>query len=299
MIGRIIGSGRGIAGMVAYITHDQISPDERRPTTSERVAWTACLGIPTEDTELMVRAMQGLTADAPVLKTRAGISSRGRKLKNSYTHLVLRLARGRHCPGKAGHAVGCRRRARQPRSRPPPLRGLRRALRHKLPHVHIAVSRVDPETGRAVNLDKGATRRPSRWAEQYEHDHGGIVVPTCRTARGAGGPPRHRATAPQRQHAAVALAVQLELGVGNRPPPGAIEPNRTLPCAPPHRPAAGRVARAARVRMTAGAKETATRFLSLRTSGGGPQRAGCNVARSRPPTVQQDGVRCRRARCTR
>ena len=43
------------------------------------------------------------------------------------------LARGRHCPGRAGHAVGCRRRARQPRSRPPPLRGLRRALRHKLP----------------------------------------------------------------------------------------------------------------------------------------------------------------------
>ena len=45
------------------------------------------------------------------------------------------------------------------------------------PHVHVAVTRVDPETGRAVNLDKGATRRLSRWAEQYERDHGGIVVP--------------------------------------------------------------------------------------------------------------------------
>ena len=94
MLGRIIGSGRGIAGMVAYITHDQISPDARRPTTSERVAWTACLGIPTEDTELMVRAMQGLTADAPVLETRAGISARGRKLKNPYTHLVLSWPEG-------------------------------------------------------------------------------------------------------------------------------------------------------------------------------------------------------------
>ena len=28
-----------------------------------------------------------------------------------------------------------------------------------------------------MNLDKGATRRLSRWAEQYECDHGGIVVP--------------------------------------------------------------------------------------------------------------------------
>ena len=85
MLGRIIGSGRGIAGMVAYITHDQISPDERGPTTSERVAWTACLGIPTEDTELMVRAMRGLIADAPVLKTRASISARGQQAERIRT----------------------------------------------------------------------------------------------------------------------------------------------------------------------------------------------------------------------
>ena len=45
------------------------------------------------------------------------------------------------------------------------------------PHVHVAVSRIDPETGRAVNLDKNATRRLSRWVEQYERDHGGVVVP--------------------------------------------------------------------------------------------------------------------------
>ena len=51
--------------------------------------------------------------------------------------------------------------------------------------------------------------------------------------------------------------------------------------------------------MTAGAKETTTRFLSVRTSGDGPQGAGCNVARLLPPRVQQDGTRCRRARCTR
>ena len=69
------------------------------------------------------------------------------------------------------------------------------------PHVHVAVSRVDPETGRAVNLDKGATRRLSRWAEQYERNHRGIVVPTCRAARGAGGPPQPRAPLLQGRHA--------------------------------------------------------------------------------------------------
>ncbi len=202
MIGRIIGSGRGIAGMVAYITHDQISPDERRPTTSERVAWTACLGIPTEDTELMVRAMQGLTADAPVLKTRAGISARGRKLKNPYTHIVLSWPGGAEAPAKQEmlSAVASA------------LDSLGLDHRHyavcaahtdtNCPHVHVAVSRIDPETGRAVNLDKGATRRLSRWAERYERNHGGIVMSACRTARGAGGPPRPRARRPQGRHAA-------------------------------------------------------------------------------------------------
>ena len=434
------------------------------------------------------------TADAPVLKTRAGISARGRKLKNPYTHIVLSWPEGAEAPAKAGDAVGCRQRARQPRSRPPPLRGLRRAHGHELParprrgqphrprdrpgrqprqgrhaqaeplgrairaqprrHRHVRVSN-GARRGRPAAASRAAAARPAcraSWPARSPRPcpggrrrggppdgrlHPPVRRPTsargghgCSNGRaatcGVSGPlktsgssagdangepamprgprrtlpaapplsrravrrsascaptapasasscdaatgpnarrsraasdapwpaspparpasrpptssstrsspaPRHRpesgsarrrpgrpsagrassrprpsssarrrrATAPQRQHAAAALAVQLELGVGNRPPPGAIEPNRTLPCAPPHRPAAGRVARASRVRMTAGAKETTTRFLSLRTSGGGPQRAGCNVARSRPPTVHHDGARCRRARCTR
>ena len=177
MIGRIIGSGRGIAGMAAYITQDHTSTANRRPATLDRVAWTACLGIPTEDTELMVRAMQGLTADAPVLKTMAGISARGRKLKNLYTHIVLSWPEGVELPAKRdmlSAVAGA-------------LDSLGLDHRHyavcaahtdtACPHVHVAVSRVDPETGRAVNLDKNATRRLSRWAEQYERDHGGIVVP--------------------------------------------------------------------------------------------------------------------------
>ena len=72
MIAKIIGSGPGIQGYVDYGLHDQTSPEDPRPTTSERVAWTACLGLPVEDPQLMVRAMQGLTADAPARKAAAG-----------------------------------------------------------------------------------------------------------------------------------------------------------------------------------------------------------------------------------
>jgi len=142
------------------------------------VAWSTCLGIPTENTDLMVRVMQGLTADAPALKAMAGISARGRKLKKPYTHIVLSWPEGTEAPPKQDmlSAVGGA------------LKSIRLDDRHyavcaadtdtACPHVHVAVSRVDPETGRAVNLDAGATKRLSRWAEQYEREHGGIVVPT-------------------------------------------------------------------------------------------------------------------------
>ncbi len=139
---------------------------------------SACLGIPTTDTDLMVRVMQGLTADAPALKAMAGISARGRKLKKPYPHIVLSWPEGTEAPPKQDmlSAVGGA------------LKSIRLDNRHyavcaahtdtACPHVHVAVNRVDPETGRAVNLDAGATKRLSRWAEQYERDHGGIVVPT-------------------------------------------------------------------------------------------------------------------------
>ena len=124
MIHRIIGSGRGIAGMVAYITHDQASADDRRPTTSKRVAWTACLGITKQH---MMSAVAGALES-------------------------IRLDH-RHYAVCAAHTdTAC-------------------------PHVHIAVSRVDPETGKTVTLDSRATTRLNRWAEQYERENGGIVVP--------------------------------------------------------------------------------------------------------------------------
>ena len=96
----------------------------------------------------MVRAMQGLTTDAPALKAMAGISDRGRKLKNPYTHLVLSWPEGVQAPPRremlsAGADA---------------LDSIGLDDRHyavcaahtdtACPHVHVAVSRVDPGTGR-------------------------------------------------------------------------------------------------------------------------------------------------------
>ena len=41
-------------------------------------------------------------------------------------------------------------------------------------HLHIVASKIDPETGRAYNL-KSDYLKLSKWAQQYEREHGGIV----------------------------------------------------------------------------------------------------------------------------
>lgn len=41
-------------------------------------------------------------------------------------------------------------------------------------HIHIVASKIDPATGRAYDL-KGNYLQLSRWAEQYERAHGGVV----------------------------------------------------------------------------------------------------------------------------
>ena len=184
MIAKIIGSGPGIQGYVDYGLHDQTSPEDPRPTTSERVAWTACLGLPVEDPQLMVRAMQGLTADAPARKAAAGLPATGRKLKKPYMHVVLSWPEGAE-PSRTemlGAVSGA-------------LKSLGIDERHygvcaahtdtDNAHVHAFVSRLDPATGKAANLDRGATQRLQRWAEQYEREHGGIVVPGRVAAREA------------------------------------------------------------------------------------------------------------------
>ena len=41
-------------------------------------------------------------------------------------------------------------------------------------HVHIVASKINPASGRVYDL-KGSWRTLSRWAEQYERDHGGVI----------------------------------------------------------------------------------------------------------------------------
>ena len=174
MILKPISEGRGVASLVAYLTHDQVSADDPRPTTAERVAWTATLGgSPTGDVDLCVRMMQGRVADAPLLKQRAGVSARGRKLRNPYAHFTAAWPPGQtptrdeqlELADRALSALGLE-------------DHLAVLVAHNdtdHAHWHLVVCKVHPDTGKAASLGRSGLRL-SKVAEQWEREHGGIVI---------------------------------------------------------------------------------------------------------------------------
>lgn len=195
-------TGGGFGGLVAYITHDAPTNDLRQPESSERVSWTHTENLPTDDPALAARIMAGVVQDAPILKQRAGVSARGRKLKDPCLHLTLSWAPKENPTPK--EMISATREALKSLG----LDGHQAVLAahhdrdHR--HVHAAVNRVSTEDGRAVNLRQSG-RRLSAWAEQYERTHGGIQVPTRVERRQAvverkQRPPMQRRVGPGRVH---------------------------------------------------------------------------------------------------
>ena len=176
MIATVIGGRRSIRALADYVLHDQVTADNLRPTTSERVAWTACLGVPMSDPRLMVRCMQGLSADAAILKSLAGVPASGRKLASAYEHVVLSWPEGAKPPSRR-HALDAVREALDALGVDDRHRGIVAAHSDTdSPHLHVIFSRVCPETGRAVKVTKPAIKRLQRWCADYERRNGGIVI---------------------------------------------------------------------------------------------------------------------------
>ena len=179
MIPRLHASGSGVAGLAAYTLHDRPSlvedtNDVEYPTSSERVAWTENVGFPAVGPDLMTRTMQGVVADAATLKKRAGVSARGRKLKDPYGHMSLNWHPNEN-PSR-NEMVGAAREA---------LAEIGIGKNHYAmiiahndtahPHVHVIFCRLDRETGKAAKLSHSGTRL-SKWATDWERQHGGIRV---------------------------------------------------------------------------------------------------------------------------
>ena len=167
-------TGRGIRGLVRYVLSDKASAGtDEHPTTSERVLWADTLGLPGVDPELMVRIMQGVTADQKLIKQRAGTSNRGRKLKDPYVHFSMNYGPG---PRPSREQVMADSRSVVAAV------GMGEkyyfiVVGHDDPHnsYHLVGCRIDPETGKAAKLAHTGLKL-SRWAEQWEREHGGIRV---------------------------------------------------------------------------------------------------------------------------
>ena len=174
MIAKEIGTGHGIAGLFAYNTHDRVTAENPRPTTSERVAWIATLESPTDDPQLTMRIMQGVIADASILKRRAGGSGKGRKLMDAYVHHMFSWRPGEHPTMEAKLAAvreGLKAVGLDDR--------IAIAVAHNdtdPDHVHTMTCRVHPYTGLAAKLSH-SKKKLQKWAEDYERRHGGIQVP--------------------------------------------------------------------------------------------------------------------------
>ncbi len=171
MIPKINGLGRSFAGVAAYCLHDAPEPDDRRPTTSERVGWADIRNLATFRPERAARLMATTAKAAPDLKRLVGGSPGGRKLAKPVLHYSLSWARDEtpdrqemsravdgslEALGLEGHEA---------------LIVAHDDTRH--PHVHVVANRVDPETGKAAKLGNSKLRL-SRWAEGYEREQGRI-----------------------------------------------------------------------------------------------------------------------------
>ena len=167
----INGLGRSFAGVAAYCLHDAPEPDNRRPSTSERVGWADTRNLATLRVERAARLMAATARAAPDLKRLAGVARGGRKLAKPVLHYSLSWAqdetpdkremsravdRSLEALGLEGHEA---------------LIVAHEDTRH--PHVHVIANRVDPETGKAAKLGNGKLRL-SRWAEGYEREQGRI-----------------------------------------------------------------------------------------------------------------------------
>ena len=184
MTSRVLSRGHGAAGAVAYVAHDAPNDEDPRPTTHGRVAGVAFRGglpefDPTrgreEQLRLVSRVMQATAADAKHLKRLAGVSAAGRPCTAPIKTFALGWEKGARPTWRQMEAAGDSWLKAQ------------RLQHHRfvmVGHVEEGVPRhlqlvgcmVSPIDGTAHTVNHALTG--SKWAQQWEQEHGGIVIET-------------------------------------------------------------------------------------------------------------------------
>ena len=176
MVPTIHKPGRGLAGLLAYVTHDT---DNRE--TDDRVDWTEGINIPVDDGPSCGRIMAGTVRDAAALKAGAGISARGRKLKQPYEHLTLSWSPEEPTPTRA-QMMSATREAIKTRGYAGCHTFVACHTDTDHAHVHVVICRINPKTGQVKRPTHA--RKLQRWAEQHEEKtRGRLLIPNRRDRR--------------------------------------------------------------------------------------------------------------------
>ncbi|NCC41802.1 MAG: relaxase/mobilization nuclease domain-containing protein, partial [Gammaproteobacteria bacterium] len=158
-------SARSFAAVSDYLLHD------KQARTDKRVAWMEADNIWSDNPRRAARQMARTFDEATRLKSEAGLAATGRRVVSPVFHFSLSWAQD-EVPTRAHMAEQAR----------DVLKKLGLGEHQALivchddephPHVHILVSRIHPETGRANNLPH-SKRKLQDWALAYERAQGKI-----------------------------------------------------------------------------------------------------------------------------
>ena len=174
MVVKMSSPGRSFGGVADYCLHDPRMPGEaHHPESAERVEWAETRNLATSEGDRAGRIMAATAEASPELKRLAGEAATGRKLEKPVCHYSLSWAKDekpdrqemRRAAQESLKALGMERH-----------QALVVSHRDGQPHVHVIANRVDPESGKAVGLNRSKLKL-SKWAEEYERGQGKIRCP--------------------------------------------------------------------------------------------------------------------------
>lgn len=167
--------GRSFKGLVSYISND--APDPQTGEMSDgRVGFAYVRNLPSDKPSIAWKVMAATAMNREQIKEAAGIRKGGRPDKGEVMHLILSWDESERETltekqmteaadetlaylGLSEHQVY----------------GREHDEDHKNPHMHLAINRVHPETGK-IAKDWRSYTDLSRWALDYERSRGKVLV---------------------------------------------------------------------------------------------------------------------------
>lgn len=182
MIVKVANRGWSLKGAGKYYLHDKRDREGKTRSTSDRVGFIYTNNLPNdgrsltpEEAKKALNLMAYTAMHADVLKEQAGVSKRGRKVElGSVYSYSLSWDREQTPDDEEMRTAAIS--SIQSLGLYEEYHSL--IVQHKdteHPHVHIIASLISPENGKVANVGNDHVKF-SKWAEQYEREHGGIII---------------------------------------------------------------------------------------------------------------------------